>query len=98
MFYPINHRLLSTSLCQCRLILYCYRYKPYFIKAAYTHACTRHISFGCNVDIQQENGDVLTRKGDFLLVSDHVLEIVTKLFLLYQNQLGTSPAVHITTQ
>lgn len=48
---------------------------------------------------KQENGsDVLTKKGDFLLISDHVLEIVTKLFLLYQNQLGTAPAVHITTQ
>ena len=41
---------------------------------------------------------MLTKKGDFLLLSDHVLEIVTKLVLLARNQRGTAPDVHISTQ
>ncbi len=46
---------------------------------------------------QQENGDILTKKGDFLLSSDHVIEIVAKLYLLIQNATHRSPQVHIAT-
>ena len=47
---------------------------------------------------QHENGDILMKKGDFLLSSDHVIEIVAKLYLLIQNATCRSPDVLIANQ
>ena len=38
------------------------------------------------------------RKGDFVFQTGHVIEIVTKLFLVVQNATGKPPAVNINTQ
>nr|XP_022908760.1 uncharacterized protein LOC111420090 isoform X2 [Onthophagus taurus]XP_022910767.1 uncharacterized protein LOC111421809 isoform X2 [Onthophagus taurus] len=38
------------------------------------------------------------KKGDFVLQTGHVIEIVTKLFLVVQNALGKAPEVNITTE
>merc|ERR1712218_186903 len=38
------------------------------------------------------------RKGDFVFQTGHVIEIVTKLFLVVQNATGKPPAVNISTQ
>ncbi len=48
--------------------------------------------------LQHENGDLLLKKGDFLLSSDHVIEIVAKLSLLVQNATGRAPDVLIANQ
>ena len=50
------------------------------------------------VVLQQENGDGLAKKGDVLLASDHMLEIVTKIVTLGRDYRGSQPSVHITTQ
>lgn len=47
--------------------------------------------------LTHENGDLLTKKGDFLLSSDHIIEIAAKMFLLIQNATSLHPAVHIAT-
>ena len=38
------------------------------------------------------------RKGDFVLQTGHVLEIVTKLFLVVQNATGKPPNVNVSTE
>ncbi|GLH07217.1 Unconventional myosin IC [Gryllus bimaculatus] len=38
------------------------------------------------------------RKGDFVFQTGHVIEIVTKLFLVVQNALGRPPEVNISTE
>ncbi|XP_050443708.1 unconventional myosin-Ia isoform X2 [Adelges cooleyi] len=38
------------------------------------------------------------KKGDFVLQTSHVIEVVTKLFLVIQNVSGTSPDVNISTR
>ena len=38
------------------------------------------------------------RKGDFVLQTGHVIEIVTKLFLVVQNATGKPPLVNISTE
>ena len=38
------------------------------------------------------------RKGDFVLQTGHVIEIVTKLFLVIQNATGKPPNVNIATE
>ena len=48
--------------------------------------------------LKQENGNIMTKKGDFLLSSDHVIEIAAKVHLLVQNAVSRKPPVHITTQ
>ena len=48
--------------------------------------------------LKHENGDILMKKGDFLLSSDHVIEIVAKLYLLIQNATCRSPDVLIANQ
>ena len=39
----------------------------------------------------------MRRKGDFVLQTGHVIEIVTKLFLVVQNATGKPPNVNIAT-
>jgi len=38
------------------------------------------------------------KKGDFVLQTSHVIEIVTKMFLVIQNVSGGSPDVNISTK
>ena len=38
------------------------------------------------------------RKGDFVLQTGHVIEIITKLFLVVQNATGKPPNVNIATE
>ena len=40
----------------------------------------------------------MKRKGDFVFQTGHVIEIVTKLFLVVQNATGKPPTVNINTQ
>jgi hypothetical protein len=40
----------------------------------------------------------IKRKGDFVLQTGHVIEIVTKLFLVVQNATGKPPHVNIATE
>ena len=40
----------------------------------------------------------MKKKGDFVFQTGHVIEIVTKLFLVVQNATGKPPAVNINTQ
>ena len=40
----------------------------------------------------------MKRKGDFVLQTGHVIEIVTKLFLVVQNACGKPPSVNINTE
>jgi hypothetical protein len=48
--------------------------------------------------IQRENGDVLLKKGDFVIYSEHIIEIVAKTALLYQKALNRVLSVHIEAQ
>lgn len=48
--------------------------------------------------LQRENGDVLLKKGDFVIYSEHVIELVAKTALVYQNLLHHLPPVHIEAQ
>jgi myosin-1 len=45
----------------------------------------------------QENGDILTKKGDFVLCSEHVIEIVVKTVLLIEMHTGRQAEVYIGT-
>ncbi|CAH1188714.1 unnamed protein product [Phyllotreta striolata] len=42
--------------------------------------------------------DLSKKKGDFVFQTGHVIEIVTKLFLVVQNATGKPPEVNITTE
>ncbi|XP_019763292.2 unconventional myosin-Ib [Dendroctonus ponderosae] len=42
--------------------------------------------------------DMSRKKGDFVFQTGHVIEIVTKLFLVVQNATGKPPEVNITTE
>ncbi|CAL4084465.1 unnamed protein product, partial [Meganyctiphanes norvegica] len=42
--------------------------------------------------------DEIKRKGDLVLQTGHVIEVVTKLFLVVQNAVGKPPDVNITTE
>jgi len=44
------------------------------------------------------SSEAVARKGDFVFQTGHVIEIVTKLFLVVQNATGKPPAVNIGTQ
>ena len=44
------------------------------------------------------SSEAVKRKGDFVFQTGHVIEIVTKLFLVVQNATGKPPAVNISTQ
>ena len=48
--------------------------------------------------LQQGNGDGSSKKGDFVVSSDHVIEIVAKTALLIQNATGQTAPVYIGTQ
>lgn len=41
---------------------------------------------------------MMRRKGDFVLQTGHVIEIVTKLFLVVQNATGKPPNVNVATE
>ncbi|XP_064595408.1 unconventional myosin-Ib-like isoform X2 [Liolophura sinensis] len=47
---------------------------------------------------KQDNGDILSKKGDFIFSSDHVIEIVSKAYLLIKNISEKPPDVIIATQ
>lgn len=38
------------------------------------------------------------KKGDFVFQTAHVIEIVTKMFLVIQNATGKPPEIHISTE
>lgn len=40
----------------------------------------------------------IKRKGDFVLQTGHVIEIVTKMFLVVQNATGKPPNVNVSTE
>ena len=40
----------------------------------------------------------MRKKGDFVLQTGHVIEIVTKLFLVVQNATGKPPNVNVATE
>ena len=40
----------------------------------------------------------MRRKGDFVLQTGHVIEIITKLFLVVQNATGKPPSVNVATE
>jgi myosin-1 len=42
--------------------------------------------------------DMTRRKGDFVFQTGHVIEIITKLFLVIQNATGKPPEVNIATE
>lgn len=42
--------------------------------------------------------DLSKKKGDFVFQTGHVIEIVTKLFLVVQNAVGKAPEVNISTE
>lgn len=42
--------------------------------------------------------DMSKKKGDFVFQTGHVIEVVTKLFLVVQNATGKAPEVNITTE
>ena len=44
------------------------------------------------------SSEAVKRKGDFVFQTGHLIEIVTKLFLVVQNATGKPPAVNISTQ
>ena len=41
---------------------------------------------------------MMRRKGDFVLQTGHVIEIITKLFLVVQNATGKPPNVNVATE
>ena len=41
---------------------------------------------------------MMRKKGDFVLQTGHVIEIVTKLFLVVQNATGKPPNVNVATE
>lgn len=49
----------------------------------------------CIINFQSEIG---RKKGDFVFQTGHVIEIVTKLFLVIQNATAKPPEVHISTE
>lgn len=38
------------------------------------------------------------KKGDFIFQTGHVIEIVTKMFLVIQNATGKPPEIHVNTE
>ena len=44
------------------------------------------------------SSEAVKRKGDFVFQTGHVIEIVTKLFLVVQNATGKPPAINIATE
>lgn len=42
--------------------------------------------------------DLAKKKGDFVFQTGHVIEIVTKLFLVVQNAIGKAPEINISTE
>lgn len=42
--------------------------------------------------------DISKKKGDFVFQTCHIIEMVTKLFLVVQNAVGKAPEVNISTE
>ncbi|XP_033732027.1 unconventional myosin-Ia-like isoform X2 [Pecten maximus] len=49
-------------------------------------------------DPAHENGDKLSKKGDFLFCCDHAIEVVAKAYLVIQNSTSQAPSVQISKQ
>lgn len=47
---------------------------------------------------KHENGDKLSKKGDFLFCCDHAMEAVAKVYLVIQNSTSQAPSVQISKQ
>ncbi|XP_025081061.1 unconventional myosin-Ib-like isoform X3 [Pomacea canaliculata] len=45
---------------------------------------------------KQDNGDSLTKKGDFVFSNDHIIEIVTKTSMVIENITGKAPEVQVS--
>ena len=45
---------------------------------------------------QQENGDVLTKKGDFVFSNDNLVEIVAKVVMVIQTLTSKQPEVQVS--
>lgn len=58
-------------------------------------ACTQDHSAPGGCLFQSDLG---RKKGDFVFQTGHVIEIVTKLFLVVQNAVGKPPEVNISTE
>lgn len=54
-----------------------------------------HIPLHFSIILQSELG---RKKGDFVFQTAHVIEIVTKMFLVIQNATGKPPEIHISTE
>ena len=50
----------------------------------------------CVVFFQQANGDMLTKKGDFVFSNDNLVEIVAKVVLAIQSLTGKPPEVQVS--
>jgi myosin-1 len=74
---------------------------PYFDDIAVFHvrasSPTRELRSQANIP-GCLSSEAVKRKGDFVFQTGHVIEIVTKLFLVVQNATGKPPAVNINTQ
>lgn len=56
------------------------------------------INFFLLYNICSLQSDFGRKKGDFVFQTGHVIEIVTKLFLVIQNATAKPPEVHISTE
>jgi len=74
---------------------------PYFDDIAVFHvragSPTRELRSQANIP-GCLSSEAVKRKGDFVFQTGHVIEIVTKLFLVVQNATGKPPTVNINTQ
>ncbi|CAL1536218.1 unnamed protein product [Lymnaea stagnalis] len=52
----------------------------------------------CIFHLQRENGDIASKKGDFIFSTSHVIEAVTKTLMVIQNSIGKPPEVQILPQ
>jgi len=74
---------------------------PYFDDIAVFHvratSPTRELRSQANIP-GCLSSEAVKRKGDFVFQTGHVIEIVTKLFLVIQNATGKPPQVNISTE
>ena len=65
---------------------------------AFQTSPTRELRSQPNVVPGCLSSEGIKRKGDFVFQTGHVIEIVTKLFLVVQNATGKPPHVNISTE
>jgi hypothetical protein len=46
----------------------------------------------------QENGDVLSKKGDFVFSNDNIIEVVAKVAMVINNLTGKMPEIQVSPQ